>query len=976
MADDNIQEATDRINESTKELDELLKKAQGPFNELEQTTENLNSAIKTFTATLTNAVNTQYDGLQELQKQQVASSRLRDIYGQYSGTLSGIIAIGKQNIANARSEANLVNARMDLAKQAMGAVQSQLDSVSAEISEREVAIQQATNRRELIDQERSVLSEFIKAKQEQIEATRGEASYTKSQLSIAQNELSMSKDRLATYRTQEESIKSMIDANNEEVRKLESRGEFRGSGPAKEVSTEELEHASILKAANEEHKRRYDELVSARKAEVAYRDSIYSTVGQLQHAVSAHDALQAEHDDAVSTMANLNKQRMFETTKLVEASSELKELNENVSELRKATDKATEAYKDVAAEASAKQQAAVNQVLGVYAAVLSYSITALNKTAKALLGLEKIIRDTQQQFGITAGQAANVKFGQLQESIKSTFNTFMTLGREARVSVEEIQAAQVAFQKEFGGVISTGAAAELAQQAKEMGLSVTELANARRAFLTTTLGNVDSAIAQQERAIASFEAKGLTAKDAMEFVGKNAELVARAGTRFQDSLMRAGAVAKKIGVDLSKVNQVGDNIIGNFEGFLTSMAELGAMGFGLDAARLGMIAESGDTGALFEELRSQLAMTGKDITQLRRSEQLALSQAFGMDIAEFQRMAGIEVTGGGETMEDLQKKSNGFLERLVNLFGAAGSTLKTISTIMGGIQVLLLADISRKLGGLGLLRGLGGVGRGVIRGGRAVARGAASVARTATGAARRGLGAAARGVSTVARGTASGIGTVAGAAGRGLSTVARGTTGVMGRAAGGIGSVLGGMGTMAGRATGALGGVARGAGSVARIGGRILGKAALPLAVGMGAFDAVRGFGADKEASTGQRLRNAGSSVLSGLTFGLLGKDASEISAEASLRGQTTPTTPTAPSVNTPSGRSIRQARSENEERATPTTTQVNVDLSALEKKLDQVVQAIGAMRVDLDGNKVGKILLDGERTTSSRATLLAQRAS
>jgi hypothetical protein len=54
---------------------------------------------------------------------------------------------------------------------------------------------------------------------------------------------------------------------------------------------------------------------------------------------------------------------------------------------------------------------------------------------------------------------------------------------------------------------------------------------------------------------------------------------------------------------------------------------------------------------------------------------------------------------------------------------------------------------------------------------------------------------------------------------------------------------------------------------------------------GMGLYDGVKGFNADKDAGFGEKLGNAGSSVLSGLTFGMLGQSADEIAAEDQLSG-------------------------------------------------------------------------------------------
>jgi hypothetical protein len=70
-------------------------------------------------------------------------------------------------------------------------------------------------------------------------------------------------------------------------------------------------------------------------------------------------------------------------------------------------------------------------------------------------------------------------------------------------------------------------------------------------------------------------------------------------------------------------------------------------------------------------------------------------------------------------------------------------------------------------------------------------------------------------------------------------------------------------------------------GRVAGTVGRLAGRAAVPLAVGMTAYDAYKGFTADPNASMSERFSNAGSSALSGLTFGMLGSDPNEIAARS-----------------------------------------------------------------------------------------------
>jgi hypothetical protein len=65
-------------------------------------------------------------------------------------------------------------------------------------------------------------------------------------------------------------------------------------------------------------------------------------------------------------------------------------------------------------------------------------------------------------------------------------------------------------------------------------------------------------------------------------------------------------------------------------------------------------------------------------------------------------------------------------------------------------------------------------------------------------------------------------------------------------------------------------------------------KAALPLAAGMALYDGVKGATADPDAGFGESLQNAGSSVLNGLSFGMLGSSPAEIAARAAEQGDAT----------------------------------------------------------------------------------------
>jgi hypothetical protein len=439
-----------------------------------------------------------------------------------------------------------------------------------------------------------------------------------------------------------------------------------------------------------------------------YKDSLNSNNNSLTVEVNERNVAMQMLKEARDKQLSLTKQI---------ADKELQKLRAEDNKEELVTDKLT-AEKEI----QITQSKSLTDKIKAYQDAMQKSSTTLNKVAGFLEKLVGPILELQKQFGIAAGSAAKLKFENLMSSVGSYMQSLMT--GQPGVSMKEIEATQGAFQNEFGGVLTSEAATNIAEEAKQMGVNATELAKARRVFMTQTMGDVGDAQVQTDKFIAAFAEKGLTAKDAMEAIGKNSELLARAGTRFADSFVRAAADAKKIGVELSKVNQVGDNIIGNFEGFLESQAELGAMGFGFDSSRLAEIAESGDTGALFEELRGQLGSQGKDLGSLRRSEQLALSSAFGMSMEDFQRMAappGSEGSGE-ETLspEELQKNAN---KSLGDLVFRADAIIKILGVIAGGITLLnsksLISNVLTRGQGvrnvattaMRAIRGIGSMGR-------------------------------------------------------------------------------------------------------------------------------------------------------------------------------------------------------------------------------------------------------------------------
>ena len=258
-------------------------------------------------------------------------------------------------------------------------------------------------------------------------------------------------------------------------------------------------------------------------------------------------------------------------------------------------------------------------------------------------------------------------------------------------------------------------------------------------------------------------------------------------------------------------------------------------------------------------------------------------------------------------IEALQKtaESNAFIQQnsseSVDILGKLLEEVKKIAEIMitngnqagagdGGGIMDMIPDIDLPRGrrrgrlsriGRSISRGVRGLGRTVVGGARtvggAVLRGGSAVMRGVGGLLGFGTAAAgAAGVGTAGAAGAAGLGGAAGAAGlggaagaAGLATSTAGAAGAAG-ATGAAGKIVGGSTSLAAKAGGVLGKAGGILGKGLGVAGRVAGKLALPLAAGMALYDGYKGFTADPNATTGQKFKNAGRNVLSGLTFGLV----------------------------------------------------------------------------------------------------------
>ena len=788
-------------------------------------------------------------------------------------------------------------------------LKEQKDILQKELSEKSKALQEEKNRESLAKKLQQVNDSALK----QLQASRDEQEH----VGYALVELS-------------DKIKEQIVAKEQEIQQTQLAALKEKEGREQALEAQKAAIQSKIAELQESRKNK-----DSGKTGGEIKKEIKALREQEASLASQYEELYASAGEGLIAQSKLNEQQS-ELSKLKETLADVDQKHlDNIGEqtlmedlyktqLADLTDR-QRIYSETIADSQKKQKELepevkklTKDIKQVNPKMLAQAITDIVRVLDALVDP---IRKTQQAFGISAKQAFNLNIGNFGKSLTSYANVFSGL---APVTAEELKSAQQAFQEEFGGVITPSAATEIASTAKTLGVTTQQLASARRVFMTSTMGNVNAAISQQDKFIREFEKKGLTSKDALDAIAKNSEIFARNGTRFAQAFARAAADAKKIGVDIAKISQVGDTIIGDYESFLVKTAELGAMGFNLDSARLAEISLTGDDAALLDELRSQFATTGKDITNLNRAEQLALSQAFGLTVAELQKLAA-PTEGSGEQLSVIEKGNNA----LINTFERFAGILRGIAAVIGGVI-------------------------------------ASSVALTALNTTRIA-------VMMTGKGIFSGISDMFKSKGAGVKTTAVKIIKTVTSPLSKVGSVAkSAAGSVTKLAPKALSGI----GTAANIGKGVLGKVALPLTVGMSAFGAYKGFMADKEASFGERLKNAGSGALSSLTFGLLGKDANEI--REATRGRVRTPTPITSAPSVPSSAAIGAAA------VTTTTTPAQsaptppapapttppVDFAPLEKKLDAVVAAIGRMSVQLDGNKVGRVVATTAASTAQVGVL------
>jgi hypothetical protein len=381
-------------------------------------------------------------------------------------------------------------------------------------------------------------------------------------------------------------------------------------------------------------------------------------------------------------------------------------------------------------------------------------VKASRDLLKAFIDLSKEIEKTSRILSTDWTDAAKILVERIGYSISSGIQALMGRGIFARR--DEIQQAQEQFGQQFGGVMSTKAATEMAGVARSLNIMPQQYIAALRP-LSGILGGITQAQTRIQSTTKSFMAAGLTGKDAAQFMAENSNIIARNGGRFADSLTRAAIEAKKAGYSLQSIEGFGDRIVGDFEGFLEDATAMAAMGMQFDVSSLAEAAVTGDTERLKNELQSQLQAQGLSLENMNRAQRMQLERTIGMPLEEALKIQKAEDTAVSASSQmdyeaaQMQSDAANILrvmaavfEGAVKLFGIAVALDVATRKIFGKG----LFDVSKRFTGELAARISNSVpGTFVRRMAQTVARsGVGRVVGSAAGMVGRGVGAVARGV--------------------------------------------------------------------------------------------------------------------------------------------------------------------------------------------------------------------------------------
>lgn len=463
----------------------------------------------------------------------------------------------------------------------------------------------------------------------------------------------------------------------------------------------------IIKLAKELKKVNLDRLKSLGQEEssLSSMSSLYDNMTGLEKErlsmmVGAKN-LSAEQESAIGRMAQINREisqlgrdEVIQRAALLEEYSVQEKLTEGISgENKEILENLSQqnAMAGAFANMTKNQKDLVEKQLAVYKGIKD-TIGGILDTAElltsnlrggvglALVGAgaagKKLLDTSYQLGGATAGITMNT--------------TLMGLAFDDAVGTTK------ALSKEFGGLSDVSAKTQFRTNvlAKNLGIGSAEAASLTGNFARLNDGSAETAqnLIQSTKNLA--QQNGLVPADVMADLANSTEEFALFGKRGGENLAEAVVAAGKLGVSMSEISGVANNLI-DFETSINNELELGAMlGKNLNLNRARALAFEGEIGSALKETLNQLG----GIEAFNKMDPIAKKKTadlLGVSVAQFQKMA--------ENSDKLNK--DGSIQ--VSNYDKLTQTAKAFgSQIMSGVQglggmLMATGQINQGLSGMG-----------------------------------------------------------------------------------------------------------------------------------------------------------------------------------------------------------------------------------------------------------------------------------
>jgi len=291
--------------------------------------------------------------------------------------------------------------------------------------------------------------------------------------------------------------------------------------------------------------------------------------------------------------------------------------------------------------------------------------------ATAAFAVSRAFNSLSKELGTTPGEAARI----YTAAVGSSIATALTTGRI--LTPGDITEIQGAFAQEFGGILTTEAATQLAVAANDLGVTTDQLIALERTLQGTGR--------ESRSTINQFKQLGINGRVAAQELNKNATAIARAGSEFNSFIVQGIANAKRLGLEFSQIEKTLTGFATDFEGTIESFANVRAVipGLATDFSQLFSTALYGSTDDFIEQIRGSLLGAGiSDISQLNRLQVAELEKATGFTGDQLNRILNNEDVNA-DTQITLDTTRNSLLSNILAVSGAILGATVLGSTFLG-----------------------------------------------------------------------------------------------------------------------------------------------------------------------------------------------------------------------------------------------------------------------------------------------------